>query len=98
MAVCLRPSLSFCNAIALSHDTQGGLLRCLSAVGTDCGPSLHTFRTRLGQCNNNNLWPNTFMAPAFDLPNTLQSGVIIAPSSLASPRPTSPLFSLDSAH
>jgi hypothetical protein len=43
-------------------------------IGTDCGPSLHTFRTRLGQCNNNQLWANTFMAPAMDLPNNLESG------------------------
>ena len=42
--------------------------------GTDCGPSLHTFRTRLGQCNNNQFWPNSFMAPAMDLPNNMESG------------------------
>jgi hypothetical protein len=43
-------------------------------IGTDCGPSLHTFRTRLGQCNNNRFWPNSFMATAMDLPNNMQSG------------------------
>jgi hypothetical protein len=28
----------------------------------------------MGQCNNNQYWRNTFMAPAMDLPNTMESG------------------------
>ena len=43
-------------------------------IGTDCGPSEHTFATRLGQSNNNAGWDNTFMAVALDLPNTVASG------------------------
>jgi hypothetical protein len=61
------------------EDTTGGATTSalhygFVQIGTDCGPSAHTFRTRIGQCNNNKLWPNTFMAPAMDLPNNLESG------------------------
>ena len=50
-------------------------------IGPDCGPSEHTFATRLGQAANNRAigpggggWPSTFMAAALDVPNTLASG------------------------
>ena len=42
-------------------------------IGTDCGPSAHTFALRIGQCNNNVGWERTFFAAALDVPNTLQS-------------------------
>jgi hypothetical protein len=48
-------------------------------IGPACGPDEHTFATRIGQTANagvapNAVWPNTFMAAALDLPNTVESG------------------------